>query len=116
MKSYILCWNADTGCYVEVMKSKDERKDFEKLTYPLWHVVRHSPTGFNWGYAGSGPADCALSILTDCLGEERAERWYQEFKRQFLTGLPRSGGVITEEAIREFIEAKEAEYAETYSR
>jgi len=115
MKSYILYRNGN-NCFVDVMKSKDERKDYERLTYPLRHVARHSPTGLNWGYSGSGPADCALSILTDCLGEERAERWYQEFKSHFLAGLHAGGGVISEKTIREFIEAKEAEYAETYSR
>jgi len=35
---------------------------------PLKHIVRHSPTGFSWGYAGSGPADLARSILADYLG------------------------------------------------
>lgn len=36
----------------------------------LRHVVRHSPTGMTWGYAGSGPADLALSLLVDALGED----------------------------------------------
>ncbi len=35
---------------------------------PLRHVVFHSTNGFAWGYAGSGPADLALSILGDHLG------------------------------------------------
>ena len=35
---------------------------------PLRHVVLHSPTGFGWGYGGSGPADLALSILCAELG------------------------------------------------
>ncbi len=39
---------------------------------PLRHVVRHSPAGFNWGYAGSGPADLARSLLLDVLG---ADAW-----------------------------------------
>ena len=26
-------------------------------------VVHHSPTGYEWGYGGSGPADLALNIL-----------------------------------------------------
>ncbi len=29
---------------------------------PLPHIVRHSPTGFEWGFAGSGPADLALAL------------------------------------------------------
>ena len=27
------------------------------------HVARHSPTGINWGYRGSGPSDLARSVL-----------------------------------------------------
>src|SRR5512139_3403955 len=38
---------------------------------PLPHVVHHSPTGFNWGYGGSGPADLALSILSFVIGPEQ---------------------------------------------
>jgi hypothetical protein len=40
------------------------------LTYrPLPRLVRHSPSGFNWGYDGNGPRDLALSLLTDALNE-----------------------------------------------
>ncbi|GAI22752.1 unnamed protein product, partial [marine sediment metagenome] len=28
-------------------------------------ICDHSPDGFNWGYAGSGPAQLALAILLD---------------------------------------------------
>jgi hypothetical protein len=31
------------------------------------HVVKHSPTGLGWGYGGSGPADCARSLLIAAL-------------------------------------------------
>lgn len=52
---------------------------------PLRHVVVHSPTGFCWGYGGSGPADLALSILADYLGDVKlAERCYQAFKWDFV--------------------------------
>lgn len=41
----------------------------------------HSPTGFNWGYHGSGPAQLALAILLDATGDaERALDQYQAFK------------------------------------
>ena len=34
----------------------------------LWN---HSPSGFEWGYAGSGPAQLALGVArADCLGDE----------------------------------------------
>lgn len=36
---------------------------------PLTHVPYHSPDGFEWSYAGSGPADLALAILADYFEE-----------------------------------------------
>jgi hypothetical protein len=35
------------------------------------HCNLHSPTGFEIGYGGSGPADTAASILADYFGEGR---------------------------------------------
>jgi hypothetical protein len=53
--------------------------------YPLKHIERHSPDGFNFGFEGSGPADLALSILTDFLEDRAAaELVYQEFKRAHI--------------------------------
>lgn len=43
----------------------------------LAHVAVHSPTGFECGYSGSGPADLALSILADLFGTPRAARAYR---------------------------------------
>src|ERR1051326_4717889 len=41
----------------------------------------HSPTGFEWGYGGSGPSQLALALLTDALGhDEMALDYYQQFK------------------------------------
>jgi len=34
------------------------------------HVPKHSPAGMGWGYAGSGPADCARSLLIAVLGDD----------------------------------------------
>jgi hypothetical protein len=36
------------------------------------HLPKHSPTGMNWGYRGSGPADAARSLLIATLGDEAA--------------------------------------------
>jgi Family of unknown function (DUF6166) len=45
----------------------------------------HSPDGFEWGYAGSGPAQLALAILADALGDDqRALSLHQRFKRDFI--------------------------------
>jgi uncharacterized protein DUF6166 len=35
---------------------------------PLAHHVRHSPNGFSWGYAGSGPSELARCILLEHFG------------------------------------------------
>ena len=47
----------------------------ERSELPLHFDVRaHSPTGFAWGYGGSGPAQLALALLVDALGErEKSE-------------------------------------------
>jgi hypothetical protein len=52
-------------------------------------VVNHSPTGFCWGYAGSGPAQLALAILLDYLSDRSyALLIYQEFKSKVIARLP----------------------------
>jgi hypothetical protein len=53
-------------------------------------VRNHSPSGFNWGYGGSGPAQLALAILLDLYperGTEWAERHHQAFKFKVIAGL-----------------------------
>lgn len=47
-------------------------------------VRNHSPSGFNWGYGGSGPAQTALAILMELLPIPIAEALYQEFKKDFV--------------------------------
>lgn len=92
--------------------------------WPLHHVVRHSPTGMEWGYGGSGPADLALSILTDYLGdriyavhatdgcvEQRnglslAEQLHQPFKWSFVASFPREGWSLTGEQIASWLRAQ----------
>jgi hypothetical protein len=35
----------------------------------LPHFVKHSPGGFSWGYAGSGPSELARCLLIHALGD-----------------------------------------------
>ena len=51
-------------------------------------VRNHSPTGFAWGYGGSGPAQLALAILLRLTDREAAERLYQAFKWECISPLP----------------------------
>jgi len=54
---------------------------------PLEHVVRHSPTGMEWGYNGSGPADLALSIVA-ALAPKFAVPWvYQVVKERLVAPI-----------------------------
>ena len=60
----------------------------------------HSPTGFEWGYAGSGPAQLALAILADSLGDEMAAEAHQRFTRDVIAHLPRKGWHLAEMEVR----------------
>lgn len=51
---------------------------------PSLSVVNHSPTGFSWGYHGSGPAQLALAILLQYGSKQFALQWYQDFKREVV--------------------------------
>ena len=71
-------------------------------------IVLHSPTGFEWGYGGSGPADLALNILYAVTGnKELALRHYQEFKWAFIAGMPKEGGTIRREDILAWLKERE---------
>ena len=65
---------------------------------PVRHHVRHSPTGFETGYEGSGPAELAQCLLLDYFNLHKLAEVrdrdplpvsYQEFKRQFIASIPR---------------------------
>jgi hypothetical protein len=58
---------------------------------PSQAVWNHSPTGFCWGYAGSGPAQLALAILLHAgLTPRQAVHYHQRFKREVIAPLPRN--------------------------
>jgi hypothetical protein len=95
-------------------------------------VVNHSPSGFEFGYAGSGPADLALNICmwaytqlegvtgsalktTDpdtvtVWGGQQVHRavWdmYQDFKSQFIAPVPHEGGEIDTEKILKWVSTR----------
>ncbi|MFW6015270.1 MAG: DUF6166 domain-containing protein [bacterium] len=81
---------------------------------PLEHRERHSPTGFQFGYNGSGPSDLARSILIDffirkddvTIGEAslKAEDLYQKFKFDIISKQNKTLKVTNEE-IEEWLES-----------
>ena len=79
---------AQDGVLVTVTRSG--RTERLELYYEL---RRSSPTGFAWGYNGSGPAQLALAILIDYFGAKPggkalAEALYQPFKFTVIAALP----------------------------
>jgi hypothetical protein len=57
---------------------------------PSQKVQNHSPSGFNWGFGGSGPCQLALAILMRYLSPRDAEAYKHSFKFGFIAGLPKS--------------------------
>jgi hypothetical protein len=73
-------------------------------------LANKSPTGFQSGYAGSGPAQLALALLADALGDDRkALRLMQDFKFRVVGRLPREGWELSQEEIRQTVAQLEAE-------
>jgi hypothetical protein len=64
--------------------------DGDRRRLPLrLDLDNHSPTGFEWGYGGSGPAQLALALIADATGDdELAIKLHQQFKRKVVGGLP----------------------------
>lgn len=98
------------------------RRDKEGL--PIFNIEQvhrhHSPTGMEYGYGGSGPADLALNILARfsiAVGRlddvklndgsyVTAQAWnlHQQFKREFIENAPYRGiTAITGERIRTWL-------------
>jgi len=97
---------------------------------PCTDIRSHSPSGLEWGYAGSGPAQLALALVADflrirelrctcpdipekrrfevyheaacALGVtlERLSRTYQRFKELFVVRFKRDGWSLSEEDVR----------------
>ena len=63
----------------------------------------HSPTGFEWGYAGSGPAQLALAIMADFTDDETALNLYQRFKEDIICSLGSSNWEIKAPTLHEWV-------------
>jgi len=51
-------------------------------------VTNHSPDGFMWGYAGSGPAQLALAVMLELTHSDKAAlELYQDFKFKVIAKL-----------------------------
>jgi hypothetical protein len=93
----------ENGCTVVV----EEDGEFTGLTLRL-DLKNHSPDGLEWGYSGSGPAQLALALAADVLGDDdKAQELYQQLKFKVIGRLPHEGWVLTEQSLRAALEAIE---------
>jgi len=94
-------------CRVVVLENGKEK--------PLHHVKHHSDA-FEWGYGGSGPADLALSILADHLGERPTEKqlregrclcwqFHQRFKWHFIVRADQASFTLTSRQIDNWLKS-----------
>ncbi|HEY7328650.1 MAG TPA: DUF6166 domain-containing protein [Gemmataceae bacterium] len=92
------------GCAVDV------EEDGECTCLHPRHDLRQHSTEFNWGFGGSGPAQLALALAADVLGDDdRAQAVYQMVKFRLVGRLPHEEWVLSEGQIRSAIEAIEQE-------
>ena len=95
----------ENGCAVTVAGP-----DGSRGLDPRFDLRTHSPDGFEWGYGGSGPAQLALALSADVLGDDEAAlAVYQQLKFRVVARLPADGWQLTDgelaEAIRTLADA-----------
>lgn len=69
-----------------------------------YDLLSASPTGFEYGYGGSGPAQLAIAMLAHAFDDEFATDHYQRFKREVIAALPEEGWTLTKEDLDEWRE------------
>lgn len=91
------------------------RENGNVITNVQHRIKRHSPTGFEFGYGGSGPSDLALNLtLAACelagFIKPRPKKvprlvdlTYQEVKRRFIENVPEQGARVPMVDIKNFI-------------
>ena len=106
---------AVTGGDVAVTRRTHNASGTATMARPVSLRVRldlrnHSPTGFEWGYGGSGPAQLALALLADALGDdEQALLLYQAFKWKVIANLPEAGWQMSAAQIKQIAGELQAE-------
>ena len=83
---------------------------FRRLLDWRFDLHNHSPNGFEWGYAGSGPSQLALAICADVFRDDaRAVRIYHSVKDMLIAPIKSDEGTLTESEVRDAIELAEHE-------
>ena len=105
-RSYVARRNA-FGCTVEVLVCADGGNRVSSYPLPLrLDLVEQSPTGFNWGYGGSGPAQLAIATLADLTVDDLySKARYMSFKWDVVAKPPSLGWVRHEDRFQEWVDA-----------
>lgn len=94
---------------VTFTNSEDDELTHKPLPMRL-DLFNHSPDGFDWGYAGSGPSQLSLALLADALKDEKkALRFYQAFKFRAVARFPKTLFVISDKEIVDIVRDLESE-------
>jgi hypothetical protein len=73
---------------------------------PRFDLRNHSPSGFEWGYGGSGPAQLALALAADVLRDDEAALGvYQRLKFRVVGRLPEAGWTLSESELADTLSA-----------
>ncbi len=101
-KSYVGRRTQNGKCLVHVAQGNLSRR------LPLARNLLNHSLAFEWGYAGSGPAQLALAILWDFLHDHsKAMRLHQGFKAMIVERLPKDGWALPESVVKEAVEMLE---------
>lgn len=68
-----------------------------------YDLLSASPSGFEWAYGGSGPAQLAIALLAHATDEKLACRYYQQFKEEIVAELPEDGWRLTSDDIETWV-------------
>jgi hypothetical protein len=107
-------WHHDTGAYAGVWTDDgggEVNVVVAGVTTRLHHYVNHSPTGFSWGYSGSGPTDLAASMLADRLGYPPATAIAARFRDSVIAALDQNDFVLKFSEVDEWIDANRGLFA-----
>jgi hypothetical protein len=91
-------FRVDGGCHVYWWEPNcPERPRPLSLRLDLFN---HSPSGFSWGYGGSGPAQLALALAADALGDgPRAVAIHQRLKFSMIARLNKDCWTLTRDQV-----------------
>ena len=106
MKRYIA--TPECGAYSHVGDVHVVCESGRHLLRARLDLRNHSPTGFAWGYGGSGPAQLALAILADASADDiTAQQCYQQFKCERIATLPRGAWEMEASDVLEWLQANQ---------